>query len=125
MSSLNPKPVYITINGSVYGIYFPLRAIDTIQDEFDISINEMQTYFNNPRKCNKFLGFVLQTLNYEANDLIKESTGAASAVLTADYAIKRMLILERKAVINAVYKAFATGAPVSEDEDADPNVESV
>lgn len=124
MSDLNPKPDKIFINGTEYGIYFPLRAVDTIQDKFDISINEMQTFFNNQRKCNKFLAFVLETLITEANGLTKEQTGVEPAGLDAEYIRSRILPLERVSAINAVYKAFASGAPVSEDNDESPNAVS-
>ena len=78
MSDLNPKPEKITINGVEYGIYFPLRAVDTIQDKFDIGINQMIPMFNDLRKRNKLLAFVLETLIFEANDLVKEQTGTIS-----------------------------------------------
>jgi hypothetical protein len=124
MSSLNPKPEKTRINGIEYGIYFPLRAVDTIQDKYDITINAMQTYFNDQRKCNRFLAFVLETLIFEANDLIKEQTGTEPAGVTAEYIYKRILPLERVKAIDDVYKAFASGAPEL-DGDAGPNAEGV
>lgn len=126
MSDLNPKPEKITINGVEYGIYFPLRAVDTIQDKFDIGINQMIPMFNDLRKRNKLLAFVLETLIFEANDLVKEQTGIEQAGIKAEYIHKRILPLEAKAAITAVYKAYSSGAPESDDDggDTDPNVQS-
>ena len=126
MSDLNPKPDKIFINGIEYGIYFPLRAIDTIQDKFDISINQIVQKFNDLRTRNKFLAFVLETLIFEANDLTKEQTGVEQVSIKADYIHKRILPLEAKAAITAVYKAYSNGAPETDDSggDADPNVQS-
>jgi len=125
MSSLNPKPDYIKINGIEYGIYFPLRAVDTIQDKFDISINQIVQKFNDLRTRNKFLAFVLETLIFEANDLAKEQTGIEQVNIKADYIHKRILPLEAKAAITAVYKAYSSGGVESDDNgESDPNVQS-
>ena len=124
MSDLKPANTKITLGNKEYSMRFTLNTIDDIQDKFNISIKDLPKLLNqNDRKIYKNITEILAILINEGIDCDNDENGKNENHINARYVGRYMDVTNNAANINAIYAAFGSGIPES-DEDESPNVTS-
>ena len=118
MSDLRPKPHKITLGGQEFGLLFSLNSIDEIQDHFNISISQLTELMNDERSVFKNLRYLLTVLINEAID----DEESDRPHVEERWVGRKITTNNFKQLTNDILKAFAEGAPESEEED--PNATS-
>jgi hypothetical protein len=124
MSNLKPTSVKINLGGEEYGLRFTLNAIDDIQDYFDIPISKMYDLMKDERKAFKSIKAILVILINENIDCENENRTEKLPHVDARYIGRRMEVGNIAELSEAIANAFTGSAPLPDNEDDAPNVES-
>ena len=122
MSDLKPNGTKIKLGKNEYGMRFTINAIDDIQDEFDISIEELTKLFQNSKTRFKNLKYLLALLINEDIDCIKDETGEETPHIDERYVGRHIDSTNMTEVMQTILKAFTSGAPETDEEV--PNAQS-
>lgn len=123
MSDMQPRGIPLILDGKERHILFTLNVIDNIQDQFDLSLEDVIDQLTDKRKSNQTLKLLLEAL---LEDEIERKEFAGEAHGLKHYNSKEIgwLISQENVteVTLAILRAYGVSLP--EPEDDYPNQES-
>lgn len=122
MSDLKPKGTKIKLGKDEYGMRFTINAIDDIQDNFEISIEDLTKLFKDNKTRFKNLRYLLALLINEDIDCIKDETGEEIPHVDERFVGRHIDSNNMQEVMETILRAFTSGAPETDDEI--PNAQS-
>lgn len=123
MSDLRPKGTKIKLGKNEYGMRFTINAIDDIQDNFNISIEELTKLFQDNKTRFKNLKYLLALLINEDIDCLKDETGEEMAHVDERFVGRHIDSNNMQEIMETILRAFTNGTP-EVDEDEIPNAQS-
>lgn len=118
MSDLRPKSTKITLGGEEYGLLFSIKAVDEIQDHFDMPILDLATVLSEPRKMYKNAAHILAVLINANIDCLNDD-GEKRPYTDEAYITKHFTTGEFRNATKKIFQAFIASAP-EPGEDSDP-----
>ncbi len=117
MSDMRPKGIPVMLDGVERHILFSLNVIDNIQDQFDLSLEEVIDQLTDKRKSNQTLKLLLKTLledEIERKEYAREEHGLKRYTeKELGWLISQENVAE---VMLAVLRAYGVSLPELEDD---------
>jgi len=118
MSDLRPNSTKITLGGTEYGLNFSIKAIDEIQDHYDMPILNIGKIMSDERKQFKNTAHILSILINEDIDCLNEDGGKRHHV-DENFTGRHIIPKTYRAAVEKIYEAFNASAPDGERDLAD------
>lgn len=118
MSDLRPKSIKIMIGEKEFGIRFTVKAVDEIQDHFDVEITELATILKS-RNLYKNASFILVTLVNADIDCLNDD-GEKRPHIDEAYISIHLTAAQCRDSIKKIFQAFVDASPESDGEEPPP-----